>query len=146
MSIPRKQKFFLVVQAISLALLIVGLTWTDARWLHASETTVTQQNLLVNQSAAQATHTPVGPAFMPRGRETAIYVSWSAGVTSGVVTIETADNSAYTGTWAPLATVTFAGTAPNEQIVQITGVHLAVRCRISTVVAGGTVSSMIVVN
>jgi hypothetical protein len=71
------------------------------------------------------------------------YVSWSAGVVSGVVQIETADSSTYTGTWAPIATITFSGTAPKQDYAAVTGSYSAIRHRISTVVVGGTVSTRI---
>ena len=72
------------------------------------------------------------------------HVSWSTGVTSGVVEIECADDSSYTGTWANMATVTFAGTAPNQDYVYTPGRPRAIRHRISTVVANGTVTTRLV--
>lgn len=97
------------------------------------------------QTALNATHTPTGSGMMSRCRESAVYIVWSTGVTSGAVTVESAHDAAYTGTWASEAVVTFSGTAPKQDIVQITGIHAALRSRISTVVAGsgGSVSSYI---
>jgi hypothetical protein len=71
------------------------------------------------------------------------YISWSAGVVSGVVQIETADSSIYTGTWAPIATITFSGAAPKQDYAAVTGSYAAIRHRISTAVVGGTVSTRI---
>jgi hypothetical protein len=130
---------YLVACCVAVALL-VGLP------VFASETTVTSQNGLVSVSAVESTHTAIGPGFMARGRETVVYISWGTAVTSGAVKVESANSEAYTGTWATLATVTFAGTAPNQDIVQITGVHGALRTRVSTVLAGGTVSTFFMVN
>lgn len=112
----------------------------------ASETAVRNIRLLNAQSVDETVSDAVGPAYMPQCRESAVYVDWGTGVASGVVEVETAHDAAYTGTWAPLATVTFAGTAPDQDIVQITGIHLALRTRISTVLAGGTVSTYFVCN
>lgn len=74
------------------------------------------------------------------------HISWSAGVASGAVTIEVADSSTYAGTWAPVAVVTFAGTAPNQDYVYSPGEPKAIRHRISTVVVGGTVTTSMVGN
>lgn len=111
---------------------------------HASEQTVTAQRLINTKSASGQTGTVGGP--MANCRETAIYVDWGAGVASGVVTVETAVDQNYTGTWAPLSVVTFAATAPKQDVVQITGVHWAIRTRISTIVAGGTINTWLVCN
>lgn len=72
------------------------------------------------------------------------HISWSTGVTSGVVEIECADASTYAGTWAPIATVTFAGTAPKQDYVYSPGRPKAIRHRISTVIGGGTVTTRLV--
>jgi hypothetical protein len=114
--------------------------------VRASETAVTSSNGLVAATTIGDTHTAIGPGFMSRGRETAVYISWAAATTAGVVKVESANSEAYTGTWATLATVTFAGTAPNQDIVQITGIHGAIRTRVSTTLTGGSVSTFFVVN
>lgn len=97
-------------------------------------------------SALNATHTATGSGLMARCREVAVYVNWGTGVASGAVTVETAMDLNYAGTWAPLAAVTFSGTAPKADIVQITGIHGAVRSRVSTVLAGGTVDTWLQCN
>lgn len=118
-------------------------------WLaqsYASEITVRSVRVMNAQSADETASDAVGSAYMSQCRETAIYVDWLTGVTSGVMQVESSVGDAYAGTWAPLATVTFAGTAPNQDLVQITGVHWALRTRISTVVVGGLVSTWLVCN
>src|SRR6185295_8585263 len=70
-------------------------------------------------------------------------IKWGTGVVSGAVTVEGADDPAYTGTWAPIAVVTFSGTAPKEDYVQADGSFGAIRHRVSTVLSGGTVDSFI---
>lgn len=69
------------------------------------------------------------------------HISWSTGVLSGAVTVECADVSTYAGTWAPIAVVTFSGTAPKQDYVFSPGRPRAIRHRISTVLVGGTVST-----
>jgi hypothetical protein len=70
-------------------------------------------------------------------RELAFHVIWSAGVNAGQVKLETAFDTTYAGTWAPIATADFV--ASTVQVVQATGAYRAVRARISTTVTGGTV-------
>ena len=96
---------------------------------------------------AASTDETLGTALgVARCRELAAYVDWNTGVTAGVVEIETADVQAYAGTWANLGTVTFSGTAPNQAIVQVTGIQQWVRARVSTAVANGTVDVPFICN
>jgi hypothetical protein len=113
----------------SATFLLVG-TATEVTGL----TTTTIQNAQTTGNG-----TVIGPGYMPRCRESAIYIQWSAGTGAGGVTVETAHDPNYTGTWAPLATVAWAA-ASKEDVVQVTGIHAALRARISTTVTGGTVS------
>lgn len=68
--------------------------------------------------------------------ESAFYVRFQSSSSSGVVKIETADSEDYAGTWAVLATVTWAADA-TVQYVALTGALRAVRARISTAIGGG---------
>lgn len=100
--------------------------------------------MLVAQSALNS-----ATAFQPRTAgvpQQGIHhhISWGTGVVSGAVTIECADVSTYAGTWAPIAVITFSGTAPNQDYAYTPGRPKAIRHRISTVLAGGTVSTSIV--
>lgn len=99
---------------------------------------------------AAASDETVGAVISPPSvgpcRESAVYIVWATGVTSGSVTVETAHEEGYTGTWASLVAVPFAGTAPKVDIVQITGVHAALRTRIDTAVANGTVTTWFTCN
>lgn len=110
--------------------------------VHATETTRVTMTMLSSASALNATGTTAGASIMPACRESVIYIKWGAGVGAGAVTIESSDDSAYSGTWAPLTIVTQSG-ASREDIVQITGIHLNLRSRISTLVTGGTVSTIL---
>lgn len=74
-----------------------------------------------------------------QNREAAVYIIGSSGITAGAVTVETADVTDYSGTWATLAgPVTLA--ASTQNVVQVSGVLAALRARISTTVTGGTVT------
>lgn len=73
----------------------------------------------------------------------AVYVDWSAGVSAGAVTIETANSTTYSGTWAPLAVVVNSA-ASKQDVFHFTGPLMAVRARVTTTVAGGTVSCLLV--
>jgi hypothetical protein len=127
--------------------LLLGLALASALTLTASETIVFGPTAgLAAVSALNATHTAHGAGLMTRARECAVYVNWGTGVTSGAVTVESAMDLNYSGTWGQLAVVTFAGTAPKADIVQITGIAGALRSRISTVLAGGTVDTWALCN
>jgi hypothetical protein len=97
--------------------------------------------LLVNADAADS----VGVADLRRLGTgfTTHYVKWGTGVSSGVVSIESADKPDYDGEWALLDTVTFEGTAPKQDIKRIDGSFSAIRHRVSTIVTDGTVSTKI---
>lgn len=74
-----------------------------------------------------------------RAYEIGIDIVFSAGCTAGVIVVECSHDSAYAGTWANLATVNWAA-ASRAHHVAITGVFRALRIRISTAVANGTIS------
>lgn len=98
------------------------------------------------QAADETKSTVIGPAIASRCQFLTFYVKWNTGTSAGVVEIETSADPADTGTWAPLATVTFSGTAPKQDVVQVEGTGLAFRARISTAVADGTVTVTFVGN
>lgn len=130
--------------AFALACLIAGLAYEY--WhtpLHADTKPVVSMTLQNAQTTGNGT--VVGAGYMGQCRESAIYVVWGAGTNAGVFTIESAHDNTYTGTWAPLATVTWSA-ASKQDIVQITGVHMALRARISTTVTGGTASAFFICN
>jgi hypothetical protein len=77
--------------------------------------------------------------------EVGVYVTFNAGAAAGVVLIETAPASDYTGTWAILATVNWAA-ATKVHYVALTGAVRAIRARISSAVTSGTVTVQLVAN
>jgi hypothetical protein len=98
-----------------------------------------KQEIMTAQSALNTLSTEIGPAEMQNINELTYYIIGSAGVASGAVQAETAHTTGYTGTWAVEgAAVTVA--ANTVKTVKITGVALFGRVRISTVLAGGTVT------
>jgi len=78
-------------------------------------------------------------------REVTIYVRFNASTTAGAVAVEEAYDASETGTWANIATVSWAA-ANRVHAVHIPGTSRAVRTRISTAITGGTVSAWIVAN
>ena len=97
------------------------------------------------QSVDETTSTVLGAGIMPQIKEGSFYTVFSPGVTAGVVQLEGAHRDDFTGTWANLATITFA-TADTAHRTNFTGCHMCLRARISTAVAGGTVSVVFVGN
>lgn len=95
--------------------------------------------------AATTGSSVLGTGTMSQCRETAIYAQWSSGVDAGVITVETAHDASYSGTWASLGTLNWSA-ASKEDVLQITGVHAAVRTRVSTTVTNGTVTTWAVCN
>lgn len=71
-----------------------------------------------------------------------VTIKTSASVT-GVVVIEIANDPTYTGTWYPLISYDLSTiTAAHEQMYQFSNIAItALRVRITTVVAGGSVSA-----
>jgi hypothetical protein len=67
-------------------------------------------------------------------------VKTSAGVASGAVQPEAANESDYAGTWAPIGggPVTVPA-ASSELAIEFEGVYNFLACRISTVIGGGTI-------
>jgi hypothetical protein len=68
------------------------------------------------------------------------YIIWSSGVTAGAVQLETAETTSYAGTWAPIGSPVATSAASKVDVVHFTGPLMAVRARITTTVAGGTVT------
>ena len=70
--------------------------------------------------------------------EATIYVGFDADSLAGAVVVETCHDPRFTGTWANIATVTWA-TADTMHYVSVTGIYRALRVRISSDVTSGTV-------
>jgi hypothetical protein len=71
---------------------------------------------------------------------TLVHVTFGAGTTAGVVVIEGAPTPTYAGTWAILATITWAAASRTHETF-IAGSYLGRRVRISTAIVNGTVDA-----
>lgn len=94
------------------------------------------------QNAASADEAPGLALAIPDSfKHHTIIIQTSAGVASGAVQPESADNPAYAGVWAPVGggPITVPA-ASSESIYNFEGVFKALRCRISTIIGGGTVT------
>jgi hypothetical protein len=101
------------------------------------------QKLLSAQSALNDKGT-VPDVFGTLGlTRTTHIVKWGTGVSAGAVIIEVADDSTYTGTWAPVATITYASGSPKADYAYVEGHYGSIRHRIATAVVGGTVDTFI---
>jgi hypothetical protein len=116
----------------------------DSR-LQAREDVRVSQALFTDQSALNASGV-LGQPYAAECREFAVYIIWGAGTSAGGVTIESATTSTYTGTWAPVTTAVAWSAASKQDLVSITGAHMNLRARISTLVTGGTVSTWVTCN
>lgn len=92
--------------------------------------------LLTAQSALNTTAN-LDQAVGSKAEGTLVVVTFGAGTGAGVVVIEGAAAPTFTGTWAVLATLTWAA-ADRAHETFIAGGYLARRVRISTGVTGGT--------
>ena len=101
------------------------------------------QKLLDAQSVDEtAVATPA--AFEQSGSNMAVHtIEWGTGVSAGVVEIEAAPSSTYSGTWANLGTITYASGSPHAVTFVTSGPYKALRHRISTAISGGTVTTSI---
>lgn len=71
------------------------------------------------------------------------YIDWSDTSEGGEVTIETASDAAYTGTWGVLQVVPWTG-ANRTDPVRLGGVYQALRHRVSQSILAGTVTTRVV--
>ena len=93
----------------------------------------------VLQTAAAATGNGIVVAIPPGFKNHTFHVTGSAGIASGVVTLEHASDPLYAGTWAQVA-APVTPLASTDLVTLATGVYNFVRARISTIVVGGTVT------
>lgn len=92
---------------------------------------------VISAQAAFNTAGGIGAAKTSGRAFVAMYVVFGAGTGAGVVTLETAPNAEFTGTWASLGTATWS-VANDVKYVRADGPVGAIRARISTAVTGGT--------
>ena len=68
-----------------------------------------------------------------------IDIDFSSGSAAGTIKIEESNTTGYAGTWATLATITWAA-ASTKQNFKAYGTFKILRCRISSAITGGTVT------
>lgn len=71
-------------------------------------------------------------------------VTFGAGTSAGAVVVEGAADPSFTGTWAVLATISWAA-ADRAHETFISGSFIARRVRVSTGIVGGTVSAKVLI-
>lgn len=98
-----------------------------------------QQNLGLRVTLQSAATSGNGTAVdISKAYSATIYCDGTGTVSTGVITIEESRDTAYTGTWSSLTTITASTlTGGADAAVHLNGVYIAVRARISTTVTGG---------
>lgn len=95
--------------------------------------------IMTDEDALNALSDEIGPVESSNNIEATFYIVGGAGVASGAVQIEESHVSGYAGNWAPVGSpITVA--ADTVKTVKASGIGQIYRARISTVLAGGTVS------
>lgn len=83
-------------------------------------------------------------AFENSGCSSSVHtIQWGTSVSAGAVDILAADSADYSGTWATLATITYASGSPKSETFAVIGPYGAFRHQVSTAVVGGTVTTRI---
>lgn len=100
---------------------------------------------LITDQSALDTVGVIGPGRGSQVREITLYATFGQGTSLGTVVLEAAPHSDYSGTWANLGTIAWSA-ANKVGSLSVTGVHLAIRARISVAVVGGTVNVDIIGN
>ena len=101
------------------------------------------EKVLTAQSALN-TSRALPPATGGNAEGTLVVVTFGAGTASGVVIVEGAASADFAGTWAVLATVTWAAASRAHETF-IAGSYLHRRVRISTAIVGGTVDVSVLI-
>ena len=93
---------------------------------------------VIDDGVTQNTAGSIGAAKTSGKAFVAMYAVFGAGTSAGVVTLETAPYSEFTGTWASMGTATWS-VANDVKYVRADGPVGAIRARISTAITGGSV-------
>lgn len=135
------------IRALLIAAVLAALVVVPSSLPMAPETAHAQQARRFQKllDAASTINTAAPIMLGAQTREHTIYVEWSAGVTAGVVTIETAPSNDYAGTWATMQTVSWVSASRVDRF-SFTGAFGAVRTRVSTAITNGTVTTYIAAN
>lgn len=71
-----------------------------------------------------------------------VLLSVPAGVTAGVVQVETSQDDTYAGTWAPVGTTTTVPAASSAAAINFSGIYRFLRVRVTTTISGGGAPSV----
>lgn len=93
--------------------------------------------------AALSASTANGVEFAPPNsfRRHKFNMKGSAGISSGAMQPESADVVGYSGTWNPIGGGPIAAVASSELEYEFEGLYSALRFRISTIIADGTITA-----
>ena len=111
-----------------------------------AERTVRDVTLWASKSAENEYGIILGSAYCARAREWMFYILFGAGTSAGAITIESAHDETFSGTWAAQGSVVSWAAASRVHTVGLTGAFKCLRARISTAIVGGTASAFVVGN
>ena len=90
-------------------------------------------------SAVSTDETTSTPMPVNSAIDLGVYVEWSAGTSAGQLVIEEAWDSSYTGVWSTVGTINWSAVSSTDVFHQ-TGSFRALRVRVNTAIAGGTIT------
>ena len=88
----------------------------------------------VSTDETTSTPMPVNSAI-----DLGVYVEWSSGTSAGQLVVEEAWDSSYTGAWSTVGTINWSA-ASSTDVFHQTGSFRALRVRVNTAIAGGTIT------
>lgn len=89
--------------------------------------------------------TVLGPVELQNSNDVTIYVVFSPGTTAGAIQVEESHLPTFTGTWVAIGSAIAWAVADSVKVLRQSGIGLALRVKITTAVAGGTVDVWAVV-
>lgn len=95
--------------------------------------------VVLHAAGSSATAPGVVLAIPSSFRKHRVTIKGSAGIASGAVQPETAAEYNYAGTWAPIGGGPVSTIASSALIIEFEGIYKFFRCRISTLIGGGTI-------
>ena len=90
-------------------------------------------------SAVSTDETTSTPMPVNSAIDLGVYVEWSSGTSAGQLVVEEAWDSSYTGTWSTIGTINWSA-ASSTDVYHQTGSFRALRVRVNTAIAGGTIT------
>ena len=90
-------------------------------------------------SAVSTDETTSTPMPVNSAIDLGVYVEWSSGTSAGQLVVEEAWDSSYTGAWSTVGTINWSA-ASSTDVFHQTGSFRALRVRVNTAIAGGTIT------